>query len=202
GPVERDGDDGPERRARGHAERERRGERVPEQPLEHDAGRREQRADAGARERAREPRDEKDLRVGVVRKRGGEVERPAEADRRRADERRQQQRSGSERAERRDRADEPPLERHAGGPPPTRRIGTTRRWPDGCRSISVSTSYTRRRLSGVSTSSVAPRATIAPSRRRTSVSQSVPARPMSCVEITMPARRSSWSCFRSAAISS
>ena len=72
---ERDGQHRAERRAGGDAERERRGERVAQQALEHDAGGSEGRADQRAGERSRQPGDEEDLRVGIV----GERDRPVEA---------------------------------------------------------------------------------------------------------------------------
>ena len=59
-----------ERGSGGHAERERRGERVPQHRLKDHAGRGERRADERAREDARKPRDEEDLRVDVAARTG------------------------------------------------------------------------------------------------------------------------------------
>ena len=65
-------------------------------------------ADQRAGERARQARDEEDLRVDVVGERHGRVERAAQADRRRADERRDDDRRQRQRAEAGHRRDEPP----------------------------------------------------------------------------------------------
>ena len=62
---------------------------IAQQPLKDDAGRGERGADERARQRARQPRDEEDLRVDVVGKRHRPVERAPQVDRRRSDERRQ-----------------------------------------------------------------------------------------------------------------
>ena len=67
--AERDGQHRAERRAGGDAERVGRRQRIAQQTLEHDAGRGERAADQRRRQRARQPRDEKDLRVDVVRER-------------------------------------------------------------------------------------------------------------------------------------
>ena len=72
------------------AERVRRGQRVAEQSLEHDAGGGERAADERGRQRARQPRDEEDLRVHVVGERHRSAEHAAELDRRRSDERRRE----------------------------------------------------------------------------------------------------------------
>ena len=58
-----------QRGARRHAESKRRGERVSQQRLKHDARRGERRSHHGAREHAGKPRDEKNLRVQIIRKR-------------------------------------------------------------------------------------------------------------------------------------
>ena len=69
GRAERDRHHRAERCARRDAERVRRRERIAQQPLKHDTGRGERAADQRGGQRARQPRDEKDLRVDVVRKR-------------------------------------------------------------------------------------------------------------------------------------
>ena len=69
------------------AERERCGQRIPEQRLEDDAGGGEAGADDDGGEHAWKPRDEEDLRVDVVGKRQRRIERAPQADRRAADER-------------------------------------------------------------------------------------------------------------------
>ena len=60
---------GAEGRAARDAERVGRGQRIPEERLEHDARRRQRAADQGGHEDARQPRDEENLRVHVVGKR-------------------------------------------------------------------------------------------------------------------------------------
>ena len=76
--AEDDDEHRPERRAGRDAQRERRGQRVAQQRLEHHAGDGQRRADQRAREHARQPRDEEDLRVDVVLERNRPIERPAE----------------------------------------------------------------------------------------------------------------------------
>ena len=82
------------------------------------------RADERAGERARQPRDEEDLRVGVVGERNREIERPPQADRRRADERRERRsrrwparrsRDGLRRSRRRSVIASDPARRYARG---------------------------------------------------------------------------------------
>ena len=90
------GEHGAKRRPGGDAQREGRGERIAEQALEHDAGGSEGRPDQRAGERSRQPRDEEDLRVRIVRDRDRPVERAPQAysgrpDERCGDEREQQQ---------------------------------------------------------------------------------------------------------------
>jgi hypothetical protein len=123
--VEGDREDGAERRARGHAQRERRRQRVPQQPLEDHPRRGEERAHARAREGARQPRDEEDLRIHVVGKRDRKVEHPPEVDRRRTGERRHEQRDRRQRAKAEDGADEARLQRHPRSRSTVRRSGTT-----------------------------------------------------------------------------
>ena len=130
-PVERDREHRAERAAGGHAERERRGERVAQQALEDDARRGERGADEGAGQRPRQPRDEEDLRVDVVGERDREIERAPQADRRRADERREQNRG------RRQQRRRPPGSGRAVGrsviPASDRPLwatGMTTRWPE------------------------------------------------------------------------
>ena len=80
-----------ERGAGRHAERVGRRERVAQQRLEHDAGEREALPDERGREHARQPGDEEDLRVDVVRERDASGRRRAPRRMRRAaDERRQE----------------------------------------------------------------------------------------------------------------
>ena len=85
----------PERRARRDAQRERRGQRVPQHRLEDDARGGERRADERAGQHARQPRDEEDLRVDVVGERDRAIEGARQADGRAADERRERRRSTS-----------------------------------------------------------------------------------------------------------
>ena len=93
--LKRDGEHRAERGAGRHAERERRRQRIAQQRLEHDAGRRQRGADQRRRQHARQPRDEEDLRVDVVGERDRrDRTRARQADRRAADERR---RAGSAR---------------------------------------------------------------------------------------------------------
>ena len=88
GEIERQREHRAERGACRDSERKRRGERISQQRLQDDPGRGQRRSDQRAREHARQTRDEEDLRVGVVGERNRRVEDPPEADRGRADERR------------------------------------------------------------------------------------------------------------------
>ncbi len=87
--VERERQHGAERGAGRHAERKRRCQRVSKQRLQDDARRGQRRSHEGACEHARQPRDEENLRVGVVCERHRRIEDAPEVDRRRAHERRQ-----------------------------------------------------------------------------------------------------------------
>ena len=127
-PLERDRQHGPQRRAGGNPERERRGQRVAQQPLKDDARRREGGADQRARERARQPGDEEDLRVHVVGERLREIERPPQADRGRPDERREHDSQERQRSETGDGQRNPAADRHGlAGFAGTRPTGTTTR---------------------------------------------------------------------------
>ena len=76
--AERDRDHRAERGAGRDAQRVRRGQRVAEQSLKHDAGRGERPADERGRQRAGQARDQEDLGVHVVGKRHVAAEHAAE----------------------------------------------------------------------------------------------------------------------------
>ena len=106
--VKRDHDDGAESRAARDAERVRRCQRIAQQCLKDHAGDGEASADEHRRQDARKARDEEHLRVDVVRERNRAVERARQADGRCPDERRQRADEDGQRAEARDRPDDPP----------------------------------------------------------------------------------------------
>ncbi len=108
--VERDDDNGAERRARRHAERVGRRQRVSQERLEHDAGNREGAADERRRQDARQPCDEEHLGVDVVGEGNRPIEHPRQVDRRAADERRRQADGDGQRAEAGDRGQQTPAE--------------------------------------------------------------------------------------------
>ncbi len=100
-----------------HAQRERRGERVAEQRLEDDARRGERRAHEGGRQRSRQPGDEEDLRVGVVRERDAAVEHAPQRNRDGADHRRHQACRRGQEAEHQNGEQDAASQRHAAIPP-------------------------------------------------------------------------------------
>ena len=117
-PVEGDREHGAERRAGRDAERERRGQRIAQQPLEHDARGGEERADAARRPAcAAAARRRRSARRRCRRTGSRSRTRARRSIERRPDERRQQQRDDGERAETGDRPDEPPrsVTRGSGG---------------------------------------------------------------------------------------
>ena len=86
---------------------------------------------SAAGERARQPRDEEDLRVDVLAERHARIERAPQTDARRAHQRRKQHCRQRQRAEAGHSQEQPLPQRshHASAPVWMRPIGTTTRWP-------------------------------------------------------------------------